>query len=57
MIRPTPGMDGTQGGVLHRLLDDAQVLALHQNHPDHVAIKPLMHALVQKRRCMDSNVE
>jgi hypothetical protein len=57
MIRPTPGMDGTQGGVLQRLLDDAQVLALHQNHPDHVAIKPLMHALVQKRRCMDSNVE
>lgn len=49
----TPGMDCTNDLVLHMLLDDAQVLAAYQNHPDHVAIKPFMKAVVQERRCMD----
>jgi hypothetical protein len=53
----TPGMDCTNDLVLHMLLDDAQVLAAYQNHPQHVAIKPFMKAVVQERRCMDFNVE
>jgi hypothetical protein len=35
------------------LLDDAQVLAAYQNHPDHLAIKPYMKAVVTERRCID----
>jgi hypothetical protein len=49
----TPGMDFTNDLVLHMLVDDAQVLAAYQNHPQHVAIKPFMKAVVQERRCMD----
>jgi hypothetical protein len=57
MVRPTPGMGCTNGGVFYRLLDDAQVLAAYQNHPQHVAIKPFMKAVVKERRCMDFNVK
>ena len=53
----TPGMDCTHDLVLHMLVDDAQVLANYQNHPDHVAIKPFMKAVVQERRCMDFVVQ
>jgi hypothetical protein len=53
----TPGLDCTNDLVLHMLLDDAQVLAAYQNHPQHVAIKPFMKAVVKERRCMDFNVE
>lgn len=49
----TPGMDCTNDLVLHMLLDDAQVLAAYQNHPQHLALKPFMKAVVQERRCMD----
>jgi Stress responsive A/B Barrel Domain len=49
----TPGMDCTNDLVLHMLVDDAQVLAAYQNHPQHVAIKPFMKAVVKERRCMD----
>ena len=52
----TPGMDCTNDLVLHMLVDDAQVLAAYQNHPQHVAIKPFMKAVVQERRCMDYTV-
>ena len=52
----TPGMDCTNDLVLHMLLDDAQGLAAYQNHPQHVAIKPFMKAVVKERRCMDFNV-
>lgn len=48
-----PGMDCTNDLVLHMLVDDAQVLAAYQNHPQHVAIKPFMKAIVKERRCMD----
>ena len=47
------GMECTNDLVLHMLVDDAQVLAAYQNHPDHLAIKPFMKAVVQERRCMD----
>jgi hypothetical protein len=53
----TPGMDCTHDLVLHMLLDDAQVLAAYQNHPQHVAIKPFMKAVVQERCCMDFYVD
>ena len=53
----TAGMDCTNDLVLHMLVDDAQVLAAYQNHPDHLAIKPFMKAVVQERRCMDYIVE
>ena len=53
----TPGMDCTNDLVLHMLVDDAQVLAAYQNHPDHLAIKPFMKAVVHERRCMDFFVE
>ena len=49
----TPGMDCTNDLVLHMLLDDAQVLAAYQNHPQHLAIKTFMNAVVEERRCMD----
>ena len=53
----TPGMDCTNDLVLHMLVDDAQVLAAYQNHPQHVAIKPFMKAVVKERRCMDFIVD
>lgn len=53
----TPGMDCSHDLVLHMLLDDAQVLADYQNHPQHVAIKPFMKAVVQERHCMDYNTD
>jgi hypothetical protein len=49
----TPGLDCTNDLVLHMLVDDAQVLAAYQNHPQHVAIKPFMKAVVRERCCMD----
>ena len=52
-----PGMDCTNDLVLHMLLDDAQVLADYQIHPQHVGIKPFMKAVVKERRCMDFNVD
>ena len=52
----TPGMDCTNDLVLHMLVDDAQVLAAYQNHPDHLAIKPFRKAVVKERRCMDYNL-
>jgi hypothetical protein len=50
-------VDCTNDWVRHMLLDDAQVLAVYQNHPDHLAIKPFMKAAVQERSCMDFTVE
>ena len=52
----SPGMDCTNDWVLHMLVDDAQVLAAYQNHPQHLAIKPFMKAVVQERHCMDYTV-
>jgi hypothetical protein len=49
----TPGMDCTHDLVLHMLVDDAQVLAAYQKHPQHLAIKPFMQAVVLERCCMD----
>ena len=53
----TPGMDCTNDLVLHMLVDSAHVLTAYQNHPQHLAIKPFMKAVVQERRCMDFIVD
>ena len=47
------GWDCTNDLVLNMLVDDAQVLAAYQNHPQHLAAKPFMKAVVKERRCMD----
>ena len=51
-----PGMDCTNDLVLHMLVDDAQVLAAYQNHPQHQALKPFMKSVVKERRCMDFHI-
>jgi hypothetical protein len=32
---------------------DEAALTTYQNHPDHIAIKPFMKAIVAQRQCMD----
>jgi hypothetical protein len=53
----SPGLECSNDLVLNMLVDDAQVLAAYQNHPQHVAVKPFMKAVVKERRCMDFIVE
>ena len=50
------GWDCTNDLVLNMLVDDAQVLAAYQNHPQHQAVKPFMKSVVKERRCMDYTV-
>jgi hypothetical protein len=52
----TPGMDCTNDLVLHMRVDDAQVLAAYQNHPQHIKLKSVMNALAKERFCMDFNI-
>lgn len=47
------GMECTSDLLLNMVFDDAQALAAYQNHPDHLALKPFMNAVVFERRCMD----
>ncbi len=53
----SPGLECSNDLVLNMLVDDAQVLAAYQNHPQHVAVKPFMKSVVKERRCMDFIVE
>ena len=39
--------------VLNSSFTDRAALAAYQNHPEHVAIKPFMKAVVAARQCMD----
>ncbi|MEY4978706.1 MAG: hypothetical protein RLZZ352_976 [Pseudomonadota bacterium] len=48
-----PGLECTYDLVLNSSFTDAAALAAYQNHPDHVAIKPFMKAVVEARQCMD----
>ena len=48
-----PGLDCTCDLVLDSTFSDAAALAAYQNHPQHVALKPFMKAVVAERRCMD----
>ena len=48
-----PGLECTYDLLLNTQFDDAAALAAYQQHPQHVAIKPFMKAVVQARQCMD----
>jgi hypothetical protein len=41
----------------HMQLNDAQVLAAKQNHPQHLGIQPFMKAIASERRSMDFTVD
>jgi hypothetical protein len=38
---------------LNSVFKDEAALSAYQNHPDHMAIKPFMKAIVAQRQCMD----
>ena len=48
-----PGLECTYDLVLNTTFTDHAALAAYQSHPEHVAIKPFMKAVVQERQCMD----
>jgi hypothetical protein len=48
-----PGLECGGDLVLNSSFTDRAALAAYQNHPDHVAIKPFMKAVVASRVCMD----
>jgi hypothetical protein len=48
-----PGLECTYDLVLNTTFTDPAALAAYQRHPEHVAIKPFMKAVVQERQCMD----
>ena len=47
------GLDCTSDLILNSVFKDEEALKAYQNHPDHLAIKPFMKAVVQQRHCMD----
>jgi hypothetical protein len=49
----TDGLDCTCDVILNSVFKDEAALSAYQNHPDHMAIKPFMKAIVAQRQCMD----
>jgi hypothetical protein len=49
----TDGLDCTCDVILNSVFKDEAALSAYQNHPDHMAIKPFMKAIVSQRQCMD----
>lgn len=49
----TDGLDCTCDVILNSVFKDQAALTAYQNHPDHMAIKPFMKAIVAQRQCMD----
>lgn len=49
----TDGLDCTCDVILNSVFKDEAALAAYQNHPDHMAIKPFMKAIVAQRQSMD----
>ena len=47
------GLDCTCDVILNSVFKDETALTAYQNHPDHIAIKPFMKAIVAQRQCMD----
>ena len=47
------GLDCTCDVILNSVFKDEAALNAYQNHPDHIAIKPFMKAIVAQRQCMD----
>jgi hypothetical protein len=50
------GFDCTCDLVLDSTFLDRAALQAYQNHPQHVALKPFMKAVVEARQCMDFEV-
>jgi hypothetical protein len=51
-----PGLECTCDLVLDSTFRDQAALVAYQNHPQHVAIKPFMKAIVEARQCMDYEI-
>jgi hypothetical protein len=51
-----PGLECTYDVVLDSSFRDRAALLAYQSHPQHVAIKPFMKAVVEARQCMDYEV-
>ena len=49
----SPGLETTYDIVLYSVFTDRAALDAYQQHPDHVAIKPFLGAVVEQRQCMD----
>jgi len=49
----TDGQDCTSDLILNSVFKDEEALKAYQNHPEHLAIKPFMKAVVEQRSCMD----
>jgi hypothetical protein len=49
----TDGLDCTSDLILNSVFKDEEALKNYQNHPEHLAIKPFMKAVVEQRSCMD----
>ncbi len=49
----TPGLEATYDVILYSEFEDKDALDAYQNHPKHVAIKPLISAVRLDRQCMD----
>jgi len=47
------GLDCSCDVILNSIFKDEAALAAYQAHPDHMAIKPFMKAIVAQRQCMD----
>lgn len=52
----TSGLEATCDVVLYSEFASKAALDAYQNHPEHVAIKPLIQALRQERHCLDYEV-
>jgi quinol monooxygenase YgiN len=50
------GFECTYDLVLDSTFRDRAALQAYQNHPQHVALKPFMKAVVEARQCMDFEV-
>ena len=48
-----PGLEATYDVVLYSVFDDKAALDAYQDHPKHVAVKPIIGAVRLERQCMD----
>jgi hypothetical protein len=53
---PQDGLESTCDLVLDSTFRDRAALLAYQNHPQHVALKPFMKAVVAARQCMDYEI-
>ena len=53
MAPAQPGLEATYDVVLHAVFTEKAALDAYQEHPRHVAIKPLIGVVRLERHCMD----